>query len=54
MSEKPLTQCTLIGCNISWKNEIFETKLIDILINRCEIGGWLGHIDVFFMSCLKK
>lgn len=54
MLEKPFTQCALIGCNVSWKNEISETKLIDILMNRCEIGEWIGHMDVFFNELPPK
>lgn len=54
MAEKSFTKCALIGCNVSWKNEISETKLVDILMNRCEIGEWLGHMDVFFNELPKK
>lgn len=54
MLEKSFTQCALIGCNVSWKNEISEAKLVDILMNRCEIGEWLGHMDVFFNELPKK
>lgn len=54
MAEKSFTKCALIGCNVSWKNEISETKLVDILMNRCEIGEWLGHMDVFFNELPKE
>lgn len=54
MIEKPWTRRALISCNVSWKNEISEEKLIDILMNRCEVGEWLGHIDVFFNELPKS
>ena len=53
MIENHWTKCALISCNVSWKKEISEKKLIDILMNRCEVGEWLGHIDVFFNELPK-
>lgn len=54
LKEKKYTACALISCNVSYKNEITEKKLLDILLGKEIPGKWIGHIDCFFNEIPKK
>lgn len=54
MQNKKYTKCALIGCNVSWKDEITEAVLLNILSGKSHYKEWLGHIDVFFNELPQK
>ncbi|ATD80677.1 MULTISPECIES: hypothetical protein [Desulfovibrio] len=51
LKEKKYTACALISCNVSYKNEITEKKLLDILLGKEIPGKWIGHIDWADSTC---
>lgn len=54
MKDGKYTQCAIISCNVSHKKEITSDILVDILLQKREIGSWIGHIDVFFNELPQK
>ena len=54
MKDGKCTQCAIISCNVSHKNEITSDILVDILLQKREIGSWIGHMVVFFNELPRK
>ena len=54
MKDGKCTQCAIISCNVSHKKEITSDILVDILLQKREIGSWIGHMDVFFNELPRK
>lgn len=54
MNNNKYTECVLISCNVSYKNQITAEILLDILSGKKEPGNWIGHLDVFFNELPKK
>jgi hypothetical protein len=42
------TACAVISCNVSYKNEIDEPTLVDVLFGKASLEPWKFHLDTFF------
>ncbi len=52
--QKKYTMCTLISCNVSYKGEMTEEILLDIIRRKKIPSKWLWHMDCFFNEVPRK
>ena len=54
MSFGKLTECSVISCNVYWKDQIDANTLVSILSGQMPPENWKAHLSTFFNEVPHK